>query len=126
MHLSHMDTDTRAFLISVITGVIVMLLFAVVFVNVFHLIPIINPFVGGLAAGLIAGRGALYGARAGLTAGMAGGVIVSLDYLFGTGFFMGVSIPVATLTGVLLIIVSIIYFGILAFIGGAVGGQVRH
>jgi hypothetical protein len=121
-----MDTETKAFWISVITGVIVMLLFAVVFVNVFHLIPIINPFVGGLAAGLVAGRGALYGARAGLFAGMAGGVIVSLDYLFGTGFFMAVSVPTATLTGVLLIIVSVIYFGLLAFIGGAVGGQVRH
>ncbi|MGB9176079.1 MAG: DUF5518 domain-containing protein [Methanoregula sp.] len=121
-----MDTEVKTFWISVITGVIVMLVFAVVFVNVFHLIPIVNPFVGGLAAGLIAGRGALYGARAGLAAGMAGGVIVSLDYLFGTGFFMGVSIPVAALTGILLVIVAIMYFGILAFIGGAVGGQVRH
>ena len=46
MHPVHRDTETTAFWISVITGVIVMLVFGVVFVNVFHLIPIINPFVG--------------------------------------------------------------------------------
>ena len=46
MHPVHRDTETTAFWISVINGVIVMLVFGVVFVNVFHLIPIINPFVG--------------------------------------------------------------------------------
>jgi hypothetical protein len=121
-----MDTETRTFWISVIAGVVVMLAFAMVFVNVYNLIPVINPLVGGLVAGLIVRKGLLNGGRAGLVSGIAGGLIVSLDYLLGTGFLHAATIPVTALTGSLFIIVSIIYFAILAFIGGAIGGLVRH
>ena len=121
-----MDTESKNFWIAVVTGFLVMLVFAAIFVNIYSLIPIINPFIGGLVAGLIARKGALYGGRAGLYAGIAGGVIVSLDYMLGTGLLSGATVPIAALTGSLLIIVSIIYFAILAFIGGAVGGQVRQ
>ena len=121
-----MDTETKTFWISVIAGVIVMLAFAVLSVNILDLIPIINPLIGGLVAGLIIGRGALCGSKAGVVAGIAGGVMVFLDYLLGTGFMESVTIPMATLTGSVLILVLIPYFAILGLIGGAIGGMVRH
>jgi hypothetical protein len=122
-----MDTETKTFWISVIAGVIVSLAFAVVSVNILDLVPIINPFIGGLVAGLIAGRGALYSSKAGVVSGIAGGLIVSLDFLLGTGFLKSVTIPMATLvTTTLLIFVLIPYFAILGLVGGAIGGMVRH
>ena len=121
-----MDTETKTFWISVIAGIIVMLGFALVTVNVYHLIPIINPFIGGLITGFIAGKGALYGGKAGVVSGIAGGIIVFFDYIIGAGFFWSIAVPVAALTGSLFLIVLIPYFGLLAFIGGAVGGQVRR
>lgn len=120
-----MDTDTKTFWISVIAGVIVMLAFAVVFVNILKFVPFIGPFVGGLAAGLIR-RGLLSGGKAGLVSGLVGGLIVSLDYLLGTGFLQAATIPVVIPIGSSFIIMSIIYFAILAFIGGAIGGWARR
>ncbi|MDD1682961.1 MAG: DUF5518 domain-containing protein [Methanoregula sp.] len=121
-----MDTETKTFWIAVIAGIIAMLAFAAVTVNIFHLIPILNPFVGGLVAGLIVRKGPLYGGRAGVVSGIAGGLIVFLDYLIGTGFIKGATIAVAALTGSIFLIVLLPYFAILALIGGAVGGQIRH
>jgi len=121
-----MDTDSRNFWLAVLAGVIVMLGFALVFVNIFDFVPFIGPFVGGLAAGLVARKGLLYGGRAGLVSGMAAGLVVSLDYLLGTGFLQGASIQIATATVSVFIIMSIIYFAILAFIGGALGGWIRR
>ena len=121
-----MDKEIKAFWTAVIAGVIVMLAFAVVTVNIYHLIPILNPFVGGLVTGLIARRGPMYGGRAGVVSGIIGGLIVSLDYLLGTGFLEGTTVALATLTGSLFLIVLIPFFAILSFIGGAVGGQIRH
>jgi hypothetical protein len=120
-----MDAETKTFWIAVLIGVIVMLGFAVIFVNLFDLVPLIGPFVGGLVAGIIARKSLLNGGKAGLFSGVAGGLLVSLDYLLGTGLLQGASIQVATAEGSIYIIVSIIYFAILAFIGGAVGGLTR-
>ncbi len=122
-----MDTETKTFWISVIAGVIASLAFAVVSVNILDIVPIINPIIGGLVAGLIAGRGAVYGSKAGVISGIAGGLIVSLDFLLGTGFLKSVTIPMATLvTTTLLIFVLLPYFAILGLVGGAIGGMVRH
>ena len=120
-----MDTDTKNFWISVIAGIIVMLAFALAFVNVLKFVPFIGPFVGGLVAGLIR-RGLLNGGKAGLVSGIIGGLVVSLDYLLGTGFLQGAAIPVAIPLDSVFIIMSVIYFAILAFIGGAVGGWARQ
>ena len=120
-----MNAETKTFWTAVITGVIVMLAFAVIFVNMFSFVPFIGPFVGGLVAGLMIRRGLLEGGRAGLYSGIAGGFIVSLDYLLGTGFLKGATIPVEYATVSIFVIMSIIYFAILAFIGGAIGGLAR-
>ncbi len=119
-----MDKDTQTFWISVIAGIIVMLAFAVAFVNTVKFVPFIGPFVGGLVAGLIR-RGLLPGGKAGLVSGIVGGLIVSIDYLLGTGYLQGAAIPMIIPIGSVFIIMSIIYFAILAFIGGAVGGWAR-
>lgn len=119
-----MDTETKTFWISVVAGIIVMLAFAVAFVNILKFVPFIGPFVGGLVAGLIR-RGLLSGGKAGLVSGIVGGLVVSLDYLLGTGFLQGAAIPVVVPVDSVFIIMSIIYFAILAFIGGAIGGWAR-
>lgn len=121
-----MDTETKTFWMSVIAGIVVMLGFAIVTVNIWHLIPVINPFVGGLVTGLIARKGAIYGGKAGVVSGIAGGLIVFIDYLLGSGLLESITVPVAALTGSLFLIVLIPFFAILAFLGGAVGGQVRR
>ena len=120
-----MNAETKAFWTAVITGVIVMLALAVIFVNMFNFVPFVGPFVGGLVAGLMIRRGLLEGGKAGLFSGVIGGLIVSLDYLLGTGFLKGATIQIATATVSVFVIMSIIYFAILAFIGGAIGGLVR-
>jgi hypothetical protein len=120
-----MNAETKTLWTAVITGVIVMLAFAVIFVNLFSFVPFIGPFVGGLVAGLMIRRGTLEGGRAGLYSGVAGAFIVSLDYLLGTGFLTGATIPVVYATVGVFVIMAIIYFAFLAFIGGAIGGLVR-
>jgi len=121
-----MDIPTKNFWIAVVIGVIVMLGFALVFVNMFQFVPFVGPFIGGLAAGLIGRKSLLDGGRAGLVSGIAGGLIVSLDYLLDTGLLRGATLPVATAAGSIFVITSILYFAILAFIGGAIGGLARH
>ncbi len=120
-----MDTEKKTFWISVIAGVIVMLAFALVFINVLKFVPFIGPFVGGLAAGFIR-RGLLSGGKAGLVSGVIGGLVVSLDYLLGTGYLQGATLPVVIPIGSSFVIMSIIYFAFLAFIGGAISGWARR
>jgi len=120
-----MAQERDNFWMAVIIGVVVMILFALITVNIFQLIPIFGPFIGGLVSGLIARKSIMNGGKAGLIAGIIGGVIVSIDFLLGTSFLQGSVAPFAAAAGSLVIIIAIIYFAILGWIGGAVGAVLR-
>jgi hypothetical protein len=103
-----------------------MILFALVTVNIMQLIPLAGPFVGGLVAGLIAGKDFLNGAKAAFIAGFLGAVGVAMDLMADIAFFK-VAVPQSPqIDGVLFLVVALFYFPILAFLGGALGGAIRH
>jgi len=110
---------------AVIAGVIVMVLFALITVNILAIMPLGGPLVGSIVAGYIAGKDFLNGAKAGIVAGLAGGVLVALD-MFSHIAFIRMSVPqISGIEGVLFLVLALIYFPILGFIGGAAGGILK-
>jgi hypothetical protein len=121
-----MEKEKIQFGAAVIIGFIVMLLFGILTVNIMQFIPIFGPFIGGLVAGLIAGKDFLNGGKAGLVAGLFGAVGVAIDIMANTSYFK-IAIPqFPQFAGFIFLIIAIFYFPILAFIGGAIGGRLRH
>jgi hypothetical protein len=120
-----MEQASKHFWIAVIAGFIVMIGFAIISVNIMKFIPLASPFLGGLVAGLIVGKDYLTGGKAAIFAGVLGAVIVSFDFIMNTGYFQGAMLPVAELGGLIVLISVIIYYPILAFIGGVIGGVLR-
>jgi Family of unknown function (DUF5518) len=120
-----MKQDTRNFLLGVITGLIVMFLVALVTVNLLGLIPLISPLIGGLVAGYITRKDVMNGGRAGITMGVLGAIVISLDFLIRTGYLQGLANAFRFIGADIFIFGVIIYFGILGFIGGAIGGYLR-
>jgi uncharacterized protein YqgC (DUF456 family) len=121
-----MKQDVKNFWMGVIIGFIVTILFAFVTVNILKFFPIFGPFVGGLVAGLIARKDVMNAGKAGLAAGALGAIFASIDFLLNTGFLKGTTLIFAEITGFLFLFSMIAYFVIIGFIGGAIGGVLRH
>jgi hypothetical protein len=120
-----MEKEKTRFGIAVILGFIVMILFALVWVNRLDMIPVPGPFFGGIVAGYLAGKDFLNGGKAGLISGIFGAIAVSIDLMLNTRYLMTAIPSFSQLAGVLFLIVAIIYFPVLAFIGGALGGLLK-
>ena len=120
-----MDTEKVSFGVAVTAGVLVMFLFALVFINIFQFVPFVGPFVGGLVAGLIAGRDFLNGGKAGIVAGLIGAALVSLDFITNTNLLAAAMPRFPGVAGVLFLVLAIVYFPILGFLGGSIGGRLR-
>lgn len=125
-----MDKEKIRYIIAIIAGFLVMILFAMITVNIMELIPFFGPVVGGFVAGLIAGKGYMNGGKAAVVAGLMGAVGVGLDMMADTSFFK-VAIPQSPqIAGLLFLIVALFYFPVLSLIGGVLGGaleeKIRH
>ena len=110
----------------VVLGFIVMVFFALITVNVLRFIPLAGPFVGGLAAGYTGGKDALSGALAGISAGILGALAVSADFLMNLGYLRAAVPAIPEIAGILFLGLALIYFPVLAFIGGAIGAVLRR
>jgi hypothetical protein len=121
-----MKQEIRNFWLGVITGLIVTFLVALITVNLLALAGLISPFIGGLAAGYIAKRDIMNGGKAGIVMGVIGAIAISLDFLLHTGYLRGLTVAFQSMGADVFIIGAIIYFGILGFIGGAVGWYLGH
>ncbi len=110
---------------AVVFGILVMIVFVLVTVNILDIIPLAGPFVGGVAAGYAGGKNYLSGGRAGIVSALAGAFIVSADVLLQTGFLAAVVPHTREIAFLLFFLVSLIYFPVLGFIGGAAGGILR-
>ncbi len=120
-----MEKEQARFAVAVAFGFFIMILFAVVTVNILKLIPLAGPFVGGFVAGYLCQKGYLIGGRAGMTAGIFGAFAVWIDLILNTRYLTSTVPTVPGVAGVLLLILAIIYFPVLAFLGGAFGGMVK-
>ena len=122
-----MEKEKIQFGTAVLLGFVVMILFALLTVNILELIPVVGPFFGGIVAGYYAGKDFLNGAKAGLVSGMLGLTAVSIDFMLNTGY-LGAAVPhVLQVAGIMFLIwAMIIYFPVLAFIGGAIGGSLKR
>ena len=117
-----MEQEKIQFTVAIIIGFVVMILFGIITVNIMQLIPIFGPFVGGIVAGIIAGKNFLNGAKAALIAGLLGAVAVSVDFIANT-LYVTMAVPqYFQIFGVFFLVISLFYFSILAFLGGALGG----
>ncbi len=122
-----MEKEKIRFWTAVLVGFVVMLLFAILTVNVMDLVPVVGPFFGGIVAGYLAGKDLLNGAKAGFAAGVLGLAAVSIDFMANTGYLRAAIPSVLQVAGVLFLVwAMIVYFPILAFTGGALGGAVRR
>ena len=121
-----MEQEKIQFTVAIIIGFVVMILFGIITVNIMQLIPIFGPFVGGIVAGIIAGKNFLNGAKAALIAGLLGAVAVSVDFIANT-WYVTMAVPqYFQIFGVFFLVISLFYFSILAFLGGALGGARGH
>ncbi len=122
-----MESEKLQFWTAVFLGFVVMILFAILTVNILELIPVVGPFFGGIVAGYFAGKDFLNGAKAGLASGLLGLLAVSIDFMLNTGYLRAAIPHALQVAGVLFLIwAMIIYFPILAFIGGALGGPLKR
>jgi len=87
-------------------------------------LPVLGPITGGLVAGLIAKGGIWNGAKAGFTAGIFGAIVVIIiGLVVGTlamglfGFLLALGIGV-------ILIATTLYYALLGFVGGAIGGLI--
>jgi len=120
-----MERDKQQLWTAMILGFVVMILFATLNINTLGLIPVLGPLAGGIVAGFFAGKGYEEGAKAGFIAGICGMVAVLADFILKTGYLRAAIPQVSEVLGVVfLLLAMIIYFPILAFIGGAIGGAV--
>ena len=120
-----MEQEKIQFTVAIIIGFVVMILFGIITVNIMQLIPIFGPFVGGIVAGIIAGKNFLNGAKAALIAGLLGAVAVSVDFIANTSYVTMAVPQYFQIFGVFFLVISLFYFSILAFLGGALGGAAR-
>jgi len=87
-------------------------------------LPVLGPLIGGFVAGLIAKGGLWNGAKAGFAAGLFGAFVVIIIGLIAGTLLAGIfGFLVALGIGVILIVTTL-YFAVLGFIGGVVGGLI--
>lgn len=111
---------------AVFLGFLVTVLFAIVTVNLMDFLPVFGGLAGGITAGYFSEKNYWEGAKAGLTAGTIGMFAVLLDYVLKTGLLRNTVPAVPGTLGVYFVLLAvIIYYPILAFIGGAMGGAAR-
>jgi hypothetical protein len=121
-----MEKETIRFAGAVVAGFIVIILIGLIFAKITQTLPLIGPFIGGIVAGLVAGKDYLNAGKAAVYAGLLGAVGVAFDMMANTAYFR-MDIPQFTqIAGILFLFVAIIYFPLLAFLGGIVGGALRH
>jgi len=122
-----MESAKQQLAIAVILGFIVMILFAILNVNTLGLIPVLGPLAGGIVAGFFAGKDYANGAKAGFISGSFGVVAVLIDFSLKTGYLQAAIPHISQVAGIVFILAAmIIYFPILAYIGGAIGGAIRR
>lgn len=122
-----MVQEKNRFLLGVALGFIVIILLAALNVNALGLIPVLGPFFGGIVAGYVGGRNSTTGAQAGIIAGAFGTAVVIIDFILKTDYVQAAIPRIPEFTGVVLFLVAmVVYFPILAFIGGAIGGAVHR
>src|SRR5512138_1003297 len=125
-NLSPMPGQGGRFWMSVALGVIVMILIAIFTVNALDLVPLVGPFVGGLVAGWALRKDFLRGGIAGVAAGLIGAVIVAFDFMMQTGYTRAALSHFRPIADLFFLGVALIYFPVLGFIGGAIGGLLRR
>jgi hypothetical protein len=121
-----MEKETIRFAAAVVAGFIVMILIGFIFANIMQTIPLTGPFIGGIVAGLVAGKDYLNGGKAAVFAGLLGAVGVAFDVMANTAYFRMDVPQFPQVAGIFFLILAIIYFPFLAFLGGTVGGALRH
>jgi hypothetical protein len=87
------------------------------------LLPVLGPLIGGFVAGLIAKGGFWYGGKAGFVAGIFGVIVVVILLLIGSTLLLGVFGFLTSLGIGLVLIVAGLYFALLGFLGGVIGGS---
>ncbi|HSQ94302.1 MAG TPA: hypothetical protein VLL74_08420 [Methanoregula sp.] len=142
-----MEQNRVRFASAVVLGFIVMVIFAVITVNILDLIPLAGPFFGGLAAGYYNGKdpllpessgpffsGLAAGDRkthltdgsAGFLSGIFGAVVVGFDFFLNTGLVRAAGLQIPEIGGLVFLLIALIYFPVLAFIGGVIGGLLKR
>ena len=142
-----MEQNRVRFASAVVLGFIVMVIFAVITVNILDLIPLAGPFFGGLAAGYYNGKdpllpessgpffsGLAAGDRkthltdgsAGFLSGIFGAVVVGFDFFLNTGLVRAAGLQIPEIGGLVFLVMALIYFPVLAFIGGVIGGLLKR
>jgi len=86
------------------------------------LLPVLGPLVAGFVAGLLARQGLWNGGKAGFLAGVLGALIAGVLLIIGGTFFLGILGFIASLGVAAVLLTAFLYFGVLGFVGGAVGG----
>ena len=123
-----MESEKLQFWTAVFLGFVVMILFAILTVNILNALYrwSVRSSAGSLP-GNFAGKDFLNGAKAGLASGLLGLLAVSIDFMLNTGYLRAAIPHALQVAGVLFLIwAMIIYFPILAFIGGALGGPLKR
>jgi hypothetical protein len=85
-------------------------------------LPILGPVIGGFVAGLIAKGGLWNGAKVGFFAGLVGAIVIIVIGIF-VGTLVGGLFGFLAAMGVGVIIIAMaLYYAVLGFAGGAIGG----
>lgn len=111
-----MAGKSGSFWLGVIVGFIVMLLL--------NSLPVLGPIIGGFVAGIIGRGGAWNGAVAGFTSGILGAILISVIFIVGGSLFLGIPGFLLGLGTSLIVILAAFYFGVLGFVGGAIGAAI--
>jgi len=109
-----MAGKSGSFWLGVVVGFIVMILL--------NSLPVAGPVIGGFVAGIIARGGAWGGATAGFVSGLFGAIIISFILIFGGSLLLGIPGFITALGVSLVLVTATLYFAILGFVGGAIGG----
>jgi hypothetical protein len=104
------------FWLGVIVGFIVMI--------VLSFLPVIGALLGGFVAGIIARGGWWNGAKAGFVAGIFGAIVLGIILIVGSTLFLGVVGFFGGLGVTVALIAIALYSAILGLVGGAIGGLI--
>jgi len=119
-----MMKDNTRFVAAIVVGFVLMLLFGALSIRI-QFIPLAGPFVGGLVAGLIAGKDYMNAAKAAIVAGLLGAIGVALDIMANTSYFRAEVPQFPQFAGFLFLLIAILYYPILALIGGVIGAAIN-
>lgn len=109
-----MAGKSGSFWLGVVVGFIVMTLL--------NFLLVAGPIIGGFIAGIIAKGGAWGGATAGFVSGLFGAIVISVILVLGGTLLLGFPGFITALGVSFVLVIATLYFAILGFVGGAIGG----